>query len=51
MRNRALRLAILFGWIPLAFLIAVAAHSEHVFAIAMAIGLVVSIMLRFTLLR
>ena len=51
MRNSALRLAILFGWIPLAFLIGAAAYSEHVFVIVLAIGLVISIAFRFTLLR
>jgi hypothetical protein len=51
MKKPLLRLAIMFGWIPLAFLIGSLAHSEHVFIVVMGIGLVVSILLGRTLLR
>jgi hypothetical protein len=44
-------LAILFGFIPVAFLIGLAFGSQEVFIVVMALGLVVSIVLRFTVLR
>ncbi|MGH3133801.1 MAG: hypothetical protein ACRDNY_08715 [Gaiellaceae bacterium] len=46
-----IRLAILFGFIPAAFLIGYATGSEAAFIVVMAVGLSVSIVLRFTVLR
>ena len=50
-RIALIRLAIAFGFIPIAVLIGRAAHSEEAFIVVMAIGLAVSMLLRFTVLR
>ena len=51
LRNALVRLAIIFGWIPVAFIVGSIAHSVNAFIVTMAIGLVVSVVLRFTVLR
>jgi hypothetical protein len=51
MNNSILRIAIMFAWIPVAFLIGSLAHSQHVFIVVMGIGLLVSIVLGRTVLR
>jgi hypothetical protein len=42
----ALRFAVLFGTIPVAFVVALVAHSANVFVVVMAIALLVSVGLR-----
>jgi hypothetical protein len=51
MRRPLLRLAILFGWIPVAFVLGLATGSQGVFVAILGIGLLVSVVLRFTILR
>jgi hypothetical protein len=51
LRKSLIRLAIMFGWIPVAFIVGSVAHSEGAFIVTIAIGLVVSVLLRFTVLR
>jgi hypothetical protein len=46
-----LRLGILWASIPIAFLIGYATHSSTAFVVVMAIGLVVHLVLRLSLLR
>jgi hypothetical protein len=46
-----IRLAILFGIIPVAIFIGYVTGSQAAFVVVMAIGLVVSIALRLTILR
>jgi hypothetical protein len=41
----------MFGWIPVAYVIGSIAGSVNVFIVAMAVGLAVSLVLRFTVLR
>jgi hypothetical protein len=50
-RKALIRLAIMFGWIPVAYVIGSIAGSVNVFVVVMAVGLVVSLVLRFTVLR
>jgi hypothetical protein len=51
MQRPLLRLAILFGWIAVAFVLGLATGSQGVFVAVIGIGLLVSIVLRFTVLR
>ena len=50
-RKALVRLAIMFGWIPVAYVMGSIAGSVNVFIVTMAVGLAVSLVLRFTVLR
>jgi uncharacterized membrane-anchored protein len=50
-RKALIRLAVMFGWIAVAFVVGSVAGSVNVFIVVMVVGLVVSLVLRFTLLR
>ena len=49
MRNSILRIAVMFAWIPIAFLVGSLAHSVDAFIAVMGIGLAVTIVLRVVL--